>query len=276
MILLPEDRYPFLKEKIKEVKKNNLFARSVIERHVTGKIYADNINNPETFYVIHPYGITLLFGASNNVTFNKWLKAYAMNTEEHRHCFEWMQTWPGDWDIVLSDLFGDQLIRYSDNSNHVTEGIIELNTRVNFKFNEKLYSQRRRKQSGNEVSIEETNQSHFELMSGSVIPMKFWDSAADFLRMGKGYTLLHHGKIASTAYSAFVHDEMLEIGIETMNEYRGLGYAEMVCSRLIDYCMEKNLTPVWSCRFENTASLKLAQKLGFEISGLFPFYRLSQ
>lgn len=226
--------------------------------------------------MIHPYGITLLFGASNNSTFNKQFKAYALNTEKHRHSFEWMQTWPGDWDIVLSDLFDDQLIRHSENSNHIAEGIIELNTRVNFRFNSNLYFLNDRKEPGMDVTLEETDHSHFEQMTGSVIPMKFWDSAEDFLRMGKGFTLLNHGKIASTAYAAYVHDDMLEIGIETMNEFRGMGYAEMVCSRLIDYCLENKLTPVWSCRFENTASLKLAQKLGFEISGLFPFYRLSQ
>lgn len=276
MILLPEEKYPILREKIKEVNKNNLFARSVIEKHVRGKIYADDIYDPKTFYVIHPYGISLLFGATNNIVFNERLKAYALNTEKSRHCVEWMQTWPGDWDKVLSDLFGDKLIPFSENNNQITEGIIELNSRVNFRFNEKLYSQKDRKQTGREALIVETNQNHFELTSGSVIPMRFWDSAEDFLRMGKGYTLLHRGKIASTAYSAYVHDNMLEIGIETVNEFRGMGYAEMVCSRLIDYCLERNLTPVWSCRFENTASLKLAQKLGFEVSGTFPFYRLFQ
>jgi RimJ/RimL family protein N-acetyltransferase len=123
--------------------------------------------------------------------------------------------------------------------------------------------------------IEKTDDLHFEQMPGSVIPLKFWDSAKDFKQKGKGFTLLHNGEIASTAYSAFVHEDKLEIGIETVEKYRGYGFAELTCCKLIDYCLEMDLIPVWSCRFENTASYKLAQKLGFEPTLMIPFYRLS-
>ncbi|MBV5348270.1 GNAT family N-acetyltransferase, partial [bacterium] len=92
---------------------------------------------------------------------------------------------------------------------------------------------------------------------------------------GKGFTLLHQGQIASTAYSAFVHEGILEIGIETVDGFRGKGFAELTCSALIDHCLESDLVPIWSCRLENTASYELAQKLGFEPILQIPFYRLS-
>jgi RimJ/RimL family protein N-acetyltransferase len=122
----------------------------------------------------------------------------------------------------------------------------------------------------------ETDSFYFEKMQGSVIPLKFWNSAGDFEKYGKGYTVLHNGEIASTAYSVFVRDNKLEIGIETVEKYRGCGFAQQTCSRLIDYCIDKKLTPVWSCRYENTASYNLAQKLGFEPTLMIPFYRLSE
>lgn len=56
---------------------------------------------------------------------------------------------------------------------------------------------------------------------------------------------------------------------------RSVIVAELTCRKLIDYCLERDLIPVWSCRFENTASCKLAQKLGFEPTLMIPFYRLS-
>ena len=65
MILLPIDRYYLLEEKIKGVQINNLPARSVIEKHVTGKIYVDNILDPSTTCDIHRYRISLLFGNYN-------------------------------------------------------------------------------------------------------------------------------------------------------------------------------------------------------------------
>ena len=275
MIALPVDRYNLLEEKIKKVQINNLFARSVIEQHVTGKIYVDNIIEPNTVYVIHPYGISLLFGDYKNFEFNSHFKSYALNIDNSRNQHEWMQTYPRDWDNVLQDLFGNLIIKSSDNIDKKTTGVIELNTRVNFSFNKDKYLQIEKIALSSSEMIVETDNLHFEQMPGSVIPLKFWNSAKDFKQKGKGFTLLHSGEIASTAYSAFVHEDKLEIGIETVEKYRGFGFAELTCCKLIDYCLERELIPVWSCRFENTASYKLAQKLGFEPTLMIPFYRLS-
>ena len=275
MIVLPVVRYNLLEDKIKEVQINNLFARSVIEKHVTGKIYVDNINKPNTVYTIHPYGISLLFGDYKNVDFNNQFKSYALNIDNSRNEHEWMQTYPREWDNVLQDLFSNLIIKSSENTENKTTGVIELNTRVNFNFNKDKYLQIEKIALSSSEMIVETDNLHFEQMPGSVIPLKFWNSAKDFKQKGKGFTLLHNGEIASTAYSAFVHEDKLEIGIETVEKYRDSGFAELTCCKLIDYCLERELIPVWSCRFENTASYKLAQKLGFEPTLMIPFYRLS-
>jgi RimJ/RimL family protein N-acetyltransferase len=275
MIPLPIDRYFTLADLIKEVQINNFFARSVIEKHVTGKIYVDDILNPKTCYVLHPYGISLLFGNHENQHFNQQFKSHALNLDKSRNNHEWMQTFPRDWDSVMAELFGDLLIKAAGNSANKTSGIIEMNSRVNFRFNREKYLQRKKPELASWDRIEETNSTYFEQMTGSVIPLKFWDSASAFAERGKGFTLLHKERIASTAYAAFVHEGILEIGIETVDGFRGHGFAELTCCTLIDYCLERDLIPVWSCRLENTASYLLAQKLGFEPTLQLPFYRLS-
>lgn len=275
MILLPKERYSLLEEPVKEVPINNLFARSVIEKHVSGNIYVDNIKDPKTFYVVHPYGMSLLFGDYSNSGFNHQFKTYALNQDSKRSKVEWMQAYPDEWDTVLHDLFAGSVIKASENSGIIEKGIIEIHSRVNFRFNKDNYLKIPKVSlSANDILVE-TGLAHIEHMQGSVIPLNFWDSAGDFLKNGKGFTLLSNGEIASTAYSAFVHEDKLEIGIETVENYRGLGYAELTCSRLIDYCLDNNYIPVWSCRFENTASYRLAQKLGFEPILVIPFYKLN-
>jgi RimJ/RimL family protein N-acetyltransferase len=114
----------------------------------------------------------------------------------------------------------------------------------------------------------------FEEMTGTVIPSFFWNNAEDFLKNGVGYSLLYNNQLATTAYSAFIHDDMLEIGIETIPEFRGKGFAQLACSALIDYCIENNYEPVWACRLANIGSYKLALKLGFEVNIELPYYRL--
>ncbi len=275
MILLPPDRYSVLEKQIKKVQRNALFARSVIEKHVSGVIYVDNTTEPRTALIAHPYGMLLLMGDSNNIDFNDRFKSYAFNTAKIRAKHEWLITSSPEWDNVLTDLFGDSLIKASENSGKEASGKIELNGRQNFSFNVQKYAQFEKRTIPEHDLIVKTDAVLFEQMTGSVIPQKFWDNAKDFEASGSGYTLLHNGEIAATAFSAFVHENRLEIGIETVEKYRGNGYAELVCCKLIDKCLESGLVPVWSCRSENTASVHLARKLGFETTISFPFYRLS-
>ena len=112
--LKTEDFYKMI-EPLKKVTINNLFARSVIEMHVSGSVYVDNTNNPKSFYVIHPYGMSLLFGECDNEEFNDFFCDYALNVNQTRNKHEWMQAFPCKWDHVLVDLFKDSLIKSSDN-----------------------------------------------------------------------------------------------------------------------------------------------------------------
>jgi len=79
LFLLKEKDHHKAKILLKEVPFNNLFARSVIEKHVTGSVYVNDTGEPHTFYVVHPYGMALLFGDANNENFNSGLLDYILN-----------------------------------------------------------------------------------------------------------------------------------------------------------------------------------------------------
>lgn len=276
MTLLPEKDYHKVIAPLKKVEINNLFARSVVEQKIKGEIYTDDLNQPQTFYVVHPYGMTLLFGANNNTKFNTDFKAHALNINNSRTTHEWMQAFPASWNNTLYNLFEDCLVTAADTNGVVDKGLIELNTRVNFTFNKEKYLKKNKFASSTDIKIIRTDRRIFNDMTGTVVPAYFWKNVADFLKNGVGYSLFYKNKLASTAYSSFIHDDMLELGIETVPEFRGKGLAEQTCSVLIDYCLENNYTPVWACRLENTMSYKLAQKIGFDPITEIPYYRLSK
>ncbi len=276
MKLLEKSNYSKLIEPLNRVTINNLFARSVIEHSVSGKVYVDNCDNPKTYYIIHPYGMSLLFGDSHNKKFNDNFRAYALNLNKIREKYEWMQAFPNDWDVVLNELFKDCIIKSSDNFENKEYGIIELNTRINFKFNQDKYLKIRKKYRSTRYMIIRTDKQIFKEMEGRVIPFYFWDSADDFDKNGVGFSLFYENKLASTSYSAFIHDNKLELGTETIKEFRGKGFAQYTCSALIDYCIENDFEPIWACRLENTGSYNLAQKLEFEPCAEIPYYRLSK
>ena len=274
MEILEKEKYSKLIEPLKKVTINNLFARAVVEQKVSGKVYVDDRANLETYYVVHPYGMSLLFGNHTNHTFNKAFKEYALNSNGLRTDYEWMQAFPGKWNTVLSDLFENCSISSSKNVTNHFEGVIELNTRINFRFSIHKYNNFKRNLPTLPHDIVRTDQDLFHAMKGSVIPSNFWDNADDFVARGVGFSLLVENQLACTAYSAFIFDDMLELGMETISKFRGKGFAKHTCARLIDFCLENNYQPVWACRLENTGSFRLAQALGFEPTLQIPYYRL--
>ena len=273
MILLEESAYYKVLSPLKSVTINVLFARTVIEKHLHGKVYVNDTDTPNTFYIVHPYGMSLLFGNPDNEEFNRQFVEYALNKYKSRDKYEWLQVFPDSWDDKLKDLFGSCLVKYSDNSNNEKDKV-ELNGRVNFKFNKEAYFAFKQNKPKINYKIVRTDKEAFNDMKGSVVPMFFWKDAEHFCNHGIGFSLLYDNKLASTAYSAYIHDNYLELGIETVEEYRGKGLAQYACFALIDYCLQNNFEPVWSCRLENIASCQLAQKLGFEPISKRSYYKL--
>jgi len=272
MILLSKNDYIKGIELVKQIKINHLFARAVLENHVNGTVYADNADNPKTFYVFHPYGISLLFGETENGVFNSKLTDYLLNRNKSRNKIEWMQAFPDLWHKKLKDLLDNHLIKANDNQVNPDDYEVAEYTRVNFKFNIEKYLDFKRVNLIAKHNIQRTDKAMYYSMNGSVLPRYFWNDADQFCEKGIGFSVIMDGVPASTAYSAFVFPDKLEIGIETDANYRGKGLAMYSCSALIDYCIEKNLEPIWACKLENTASYQLAQKLGFGPTLYIPFY----
>lgn len=276
MVLLSKSNYYKLERPLKDVAFNSLFARFVMENKVDGAIWADNHEQPQTFYVVHPYGMTLLLGDPSNESFNQEFRDYALNVNHTRSSFEWMQTFPDGWTPVLQNLFQEKLVKEADNVERKEEGIVELNTRVNFKFSRNKYTALQRDFNSSDAEVVRITKNIFQEMKGSVVPSNFWRNENDFLKSGAGFSLYYKNQLAATAFSSFVHENQLELGIETVDQFRGHRFATQVCCTLIDYCLEKELEPVWACRQENKGSYQLAIRLGFEPVLKLPYYRLSK
>ncbi|MBE0655853.1 MAG: GNAT family N-acetyltransferase [Bacteroidales bacterium] len=274
MKLLQPDSYYKVQTPLNKIGINTLFARFVVEKRVKGAVYVDDIERPETFYIVHPYGMSLLFGKTGNDEFNSGFIDYSLNINKTRNRYEWLQVYPDEWNKELLARLGDNLVESEDNKGNTFNKKIEKNTRVNFKFNKERYLDFRTKYISKEYTIVQTNRELFGKMEGSVVPKYFWNSPEEFLNDGVGFSLIYENKLVSTAYSAFILEKQLELGIETIDMFRGKGFAMYVCSSLIDYCIDNGYEPVWSCRLENIGSYKLAIKLGFEPTLYIPYYRL--
>ena len=94
MILLDKKEYWKVSAPLGKVPINTFFALAVVEKQLTGTIYVDNIDHPETFYIIHPYGMSLLFGKTDNDMVNSFLPGRFLNKNKVRNKHEWLQVFP--------------------------------------------------------------------------------------------------------------------------------------------------------------------------------------
>lgn len=100
-------------------------------------------------------------------------------------------------------------------------------------------------------------------ISGNIIPSLFWNDINDFLEKGKGYCITYDHDVASWAFSAAVSTGEIDIGIETKSEYKQQGLGLAAANRMIQYALEQAKEPVWACHYQNIASERMAEKLGF-------------
>jgi len=275
MHILPPEDYHLIQKELLKIPFNQYFARSVIERHLTGKVYVDDPADPKTSYIMHPYGLSLLFGEQYNEEFNAWLMDHMLNTEGKRTHHEWLQVHPHSWDPKIASLLRARLVDPRDPYDRTK---VEKHTRVNFEFDLKSFARYRdnAKDLPDGYEIVKIDPDLFQRIEGLVVPKSFWDNATDFNEKGFGFCIMKGDEIVSWSYTVWIHGDKNEIGIETAYKYRGKGFSEIASKEFIKNCLKNHQTPVWSCRFENNYSYRLALKLGFRETKRVPFYRLCE
>lgn len=259
MQLLARDEYWRVAELLRAAPMNTLFARAVVEHGCRGEVRVDRVDRPGVAHILHPYGMSLLLGPADAPLDARSLQAVLHRRREGP---EWLQVFPLAWAASIAAAPG-------------AGASIERFTRVNFEFHADRFLAFRAAHPVAPFPIAALDRSTFAALRGSVVPRCFWDDAEPFLRRGLGFAVMLDGEPASVAFSSFVIDRELELGIETAEPHRGRGLALWACATLIDACLARDLRPVWACRLENTASHRLARRLGFEPSRQLPYFRLA-
>lgn len=258
MMRLEPDRYSVAAPLLTPAPFNVLMGRAVLDGRVRGEVFVDSAQ-PSSVYVRHKYGMSFLIGYSETNRFRTELIARLADGAV-RSSPEWLQVFPLDWTELLDPLVDDGLIRRWG--------------RTNFWFNKTRFLSRFGEQADTGVTIGCTSRP-LEQFTGSVIPTQFWNGPDEFLASGAGYFSLEGDAAAAVAFASYLDDTHMEIGVETLPDYRGRGHAQRACARLISDCIQRGLTPVWSCRTENEGSFRLAERLGFVPVLQLPYYELA-
>ena len=262
---------------------NVLFARAVLEGCVTGTVYVDDLEQPQVAYVLHPCGMSLVCGSACSEPFNGALTAYMLDHARNRLTPELAQAFPDAWHGVLATRLGAWLLHAGDPTRQGLDlkGVQKLGkerviewVRLNFEFDRAAFLSMPEPPLAAGLRLERAGKEVFSPWQGSVMPRFFWDGPEHFGLNAVAFAVFDGNRPLCVAFSAWIVDGFIEIGIETRPEARKRGLGLAACAALIRYGLSKGLVPTWSAHQENRASQVLALRLGFKETRRLPYYGL--
>jgi ribosomal protein S18 acetylase RimI-like enzyme len=247
-------------------------ARAIIEGNNPGWVFVDDPNTPRAA-LVWARGIKgfYLVGDANSAVFLKELDVFTdqvLKPRLHNLGMTWFEI-SGDetWDPVIEHVFEKRNLEISQQSVYTLEPTQHKPvTRLNAVGDCKL--QRIEQHLFIDLSV-----SNEKFLFSKLI--QFWGSVDAFLNTGLGYVLVDGEEIASLCCSGFVAGNIHAIDVETKASHRRKGYAKTAARAFVAECMERRLQPHWDCMAENTASARLAEKLGFTPSHVYTLYSFS-
>ena len=115
----------------------------------------------------------------------------------------------------------------------------------------------------NGFRIEQIDEENLPRIEGRIIPSFSWKSSEQFLKEGFGYIALDQERVCAVAFSAAVSSDEIDIGVETLENYRRKGLAAILAGRMCERILETGKRPVWAHAISNTGSMNTALKCGF-------------
>lgn len=232
----------------------------VLEGKQRGQVFVDKREAPDAAFVVTDFGFTYLFEARQNKEFDTALSRLIATQGALKPSYLLWYEPPEHWQEKL-DAIGSENIRRRG--------------RIRFQF---------REEQAEWLNDEVQSPEGFELrpLSAELIPKtekfnvkldsRFWSSADDFERNALAVCLTKNDEVVSLCYAAAVGDGMSEVDVVTDADFRGHGLANVVTQQFIKGSLARGITPTWDCFDYNTASMKLAQKVGFVEMRRYPFY----
>jgi RimJ/RimL family protein N-acetyltransferase len=246
---------------------NTGFARAVLDGTARGTLWCDRPAEPRAFHAAHGYGMSLVWGAAVDAAFGAVvarLRGGAARGEE------WLQVdprWSGlAWDAALGAVPFDAPAA-------AEPGATARHVRLNFAHRADARRAARPLPAGWRARAATAADFGW---AGEVVPAGFWPDAASFLAHGGGVVAERavDGAPGAIAFASYRTGDDLEIGIETAPAFRGRGLGAHVAGAFVDVVRGDGLTPVWSCREDNVASVRVAVAAGFVPTARLPYYHL--
>ncbi len=241
---------------------NHPIILGILNGNNQGKVYVDDPKQPKTALIWAKFEIFLLVGDKENDSFNKNLESFI----RERIAPESLQI----GDIAFQLEFPQSNTDEGTVIDRLKNYLPKAYGRCAFTFNEEKY--RGLSQWHDQIpfgySVEKITPELIDRDKEGVIREEldnFWVSPEVFFEKGIGYCTMQGDKAVSSCLSVYASEGDIEIGINTYDlKHRNKGLATLAARAVLDECLQRGVTPHWKTEHFRYASIKLANKLGFE------------
>lgn len=256
---LKQSEFDIIKNLLNE-EADNVEVKSIIEGINPGWVFVDSKDKPNVALVWSQGQEGFYFVGSENIsTFNLALNDYIDEMIEERGIRAGLNRFEfsGDsekWDPVFKEIFKNRQLTIS--------------TQYIYKLTQTDWDQDKRDNETNYIlhRIDRallSNEKYKNINFLTEEILRWWHSIDDFIEKSFGYCMVDGDTIANYSMGNFFIDQVMTIGIETLEKYRRLGLSQITTEAFIQECFNNNYSIQWECMGENTASYLLAEKLNF-------------
>jgi hypothetical protein len=92
-----------------------------------------------------------------------------------------------------------------------------------------------------------------------------WPSLERFGEKGFGVAALLEETVIGWCTAEYASEAQCGIGVATIAEFENKGVATAMATRFVEECLQRQITPYWECNIRNPGSVRVAEKVGFEL-----------
>ena len=246
-----------------ELVKFHLVINAIIDTKIPGRIWVDNIKNPKSAVIWDKRYSFFLVGREENNDFNialkkLFIKEISLNALK-RGIKQFFFICPEAWKSKILEI---GLMIEKSRLNTIPRCYYSLQSfsSVNWK---PLIPPDFQMVFVDKQLLRKSNLKNFNLLMEEVSDIA--GSVEEFLRKGNfGYCLIFDEKEIVSWCLSFLYGSSCEVWVQTVKKHRKQNYATLSVAAFVEYCQNNNITIGWHSNLDNLASIKLAEKIGFE------------
>ncbi|MBB3072463.1 RimJ/RimL family protein N-acetyltransferase [Paenibacillus baekrokdamisoli] len=235
---------------------HNVFVYSVLELNQPGTVFVNSKTDPTAGIIMNRGGCYYVFGDLSDSNFNNSLIAFLQDRSNHANFYD-LYSSSVDWHLFLESALRGEVVQLT-RSHYVLDDYDQSNCNTELpagfqisKIDKKYYNDYR-------TQIDNT----YDLL---------WESDDDYLQNAFGFSIIgSNGEFASVCNTFFIGGGFIAPDILTLEKYRNMGLASIVCTHFIQRSRSLGLKPYWDCDAGNEASNRLVKRLGFVKVGDLP------